>query len=146
MVVDFFVCWLEWFGTDRKVLGIVVFPPLFLGQPFYRNFIGQLFSTDGCCGYDLVQKPFSSIISHIHLGWFKVLPITAFQVDAAPTWYVMQVLGGKGFWWRWLTLVLFMWNAFDKRCTELVFCFCEFDYDWPLFVVSFWKLNSLGPM
>ena len=50
VVVDFFISWLEWFSTDRIVGGIVVFSPLFLGQPFHRNFIGQVLSPDGCCG------------------------------------------------------------------------------------------------
>ena len=43
----------------------------------------------------------------IHLGCFKVLPITAFHVDAVSTWYMMLVLGGEAFWWWWLTRVLF---------------------------------------
>ena len=74
-----------------------VFPPLFLGQPFHRDIIGQVLSTDGCCGEGLLQKLFSDVIPHIYLGWFKVLPIVAFHVDAAPTWYAMLVLGDEGF-------------------------------------------------
>ena len=50
MVAVFFICGLEYFGEDRVVCGVVVFPPLFLGQPFHRDFIGQVLSTDGVCG------------------------------------------------------------------------------------------------
>ena len=48
MVADFFICWHEWFGADWAIGGIVVFPPLFLGQPFNRDLIGQVLSTYGC--------------------------------------------------------------------------------------------------
>ena len=50
VVEDFFICWLEWFGADRVVGHIVVFPPLFLDQPFHRDFIVQVLSRDGFCG------------------------------------------------------------------------------------------------
>ena len=86
VVADFFICWPEWFDADRAVCGVVVFPPLFLGQLFHRDFISQMFSKDGYCGWDLVQKPFSGVIFYIHLGWFKAFPITPFHADAARTW------------------------------------------------------------
>ena len=105
VVVDFFICWLEWFSTDWAVGGVVVTPPLFLGQPFHRDFLGQVFSIDGWCDWDLVQKLFSGVIPYIYLGWFNVLLTTAFHVDAALTWYVMLVFGDEGFWWRWFIWV-----------------------------------------
>ena len=40
VVADFFICWLKWFGKNQTVGGVVVFPPLLLGQPFHRDFIG----------------------------------------------------------------------------------------------------------
>ena len=43
-----FICWLEWFVADWADGGIVVFPQLFLGQPFHRDFIGKVLYTDGC--------------------------------------------------------------------------------------------------
>ena len=107
VVTDFFICWLEWFDADQAVGGAVTFPLLFLGQPFHRNFISRVLSTDGSYEQDLVQKLFSSIILYIHLQWFGVFSIFAFHVDAAPTWYVILVLSGEGFQWRWLTWVLF---------------------------------------
>ena len=97
VVADFFICWLEQFNADQAVGIMVVFPQLLLGQPFHRDFVGQVLSTDGGCGQDLVQKLFSGVIPDIYLGWLKVLPITSFHVDAAPTWYVMLVLGDEGF-------------------------------------------------
>ena len=98
--VDVFICWLEWFGADYAVRDVDLFPPLFLGQPLHSDIIGQVLSTDGCYGYHLVQKLFSSVIPNIHLGWFKVSPINTFHEDAVLTWYVMLILGGEGFWWR----------------------------------------------
>ena len=49
VVVESFICWAEWFATDQAIGGIVVFPPLFLGQPFHRDLISQMLSTDGSC-------------------------------------------------------------------------------------------------
>ena len=50
MFVDFFICWFEWFRADWAVGDVIIFPPLFLGQPFHRDFIGQVLSTEGCRG------------------------------------------------------------------------------------------------
>ena len=50
VVEDFFICWLEWFGADCAVGDVVVFPPLFLSQPFHRDFMVQVLSTDCCRG------------------------------------------------------------------------------------------------
>ena len=107
LILDFFICWLEWFSTDQAVGGIVVFTPLLLGQSFNRDIISYVLSTDGCRSKDLLQKLFSIVIPYIYLGWFKVLPITAFHVDAASAWYVMLVLRDERFWWQWFTRVLF---------------------------------------
>ena len=96
VVADLFICSHEWFGADGAVGGVDVFPPLFLGQSFHRDF-GQVLSPYSCCSEDLVQKLFSSVIPDIHLGCFKVSPITAFHVVAASTWYVLLVLGDEGF-------------------------------------------------
>ena len=50
VVPEFFylLTWKIW--PDWAVSGIAVFPPLLLGHPFHRDFIGQALSTDGCCG------------------------------------------------------------------------------------------------
>ena len=48
VVEEFCICRLEWFGADQAFGGIAVFPPLFLA--FHGDFIGQMLSTDGCCG------------------------------------------------------------------------------------------------
>ena len=50
--------------------------------------------------FEVVQSIAHHCISH--------RSITAFHVDAASTWYVLLVLGGKGFWWWCLTWILFM--------------------------------------
>ena len=50
VVAYFFNYRLEWFGADQGFRDVVVFPPLFYGQPFHGNFIGQVLSTPGCCG------------------------------------------------------------------------------------------------
>ena len=49
-ITGFFICWFQWFDADWPVGGIVVLPQLFLGQPFHRDFIGQVLCTEGCCG------------------------------------------------------------------------------------------------
>ena len=115
VVVNFYICWLEWFRTDWVVGGVVVFPPLLVALLYslhcswVSRFIGILLVS--CC-LQMVSvaktwsKNFSAASSRIYLGWFKVLPITAFHVNAAFTWYLMLVLDGE-FWRRWLTRVLF---------------------------------------
>ena len=64
VVADFFICWLERFSADQAVGSVVVFPQLLLGQPFHRDFVGQVLSTDGGCGQDL-SKNFSAASSPI---------------------------------------------------------------------------------
>ena len=78
VVADFFICWLEWFDADWAVRGVIVFPPLFLGQPFHKDFIGQVLSTDGCCGYDLVQKPFSGALDVLQWSWWQYVTVRFF--------------------------------------------------------------------
>ena len=61
-----------------------------------NRFIGILLAR--CCLQMVAAtKLFSSVISYINLGWFKVSFITPFHVDAAPTWYLFLILGGEGF-------------------------------------------------
>ena len=39
LVTYFFICWLEWLSRDQVVGGIVVFPPMFLGELFHRDIL-----------------------------------------------------------------------------------------------------------
>ena len=55
------------------------------------------------------------MIPYMFLGWFKLLFIAAFHVDAAPTWFMNLVLGGEEFRWLWLTRVLVTHNPFEIR-------------------------------
>ena len=87
---------IEMFSADWTVGVIVVFLPLFVVQPFHKDIIGQVLSTDEYCIQDLVQKLLSEVTPYIYLKWFKVLPITAFHLDAALKWYVILVLGDEG--------------------------------------------------
>ena len=72
-------------------------PFIVLESAFHRDFIGHVLYTDGWPG----RKIFTGVIPYIQLGCFKVLPITAFHVDATSTWYLLLVLGGEELWW-WL--------------------------------------------
>ena len=91
LVADFLICYL-----DRAEMTLLYS----LHWSWVSCFIGILlarWSTDGSYDNKLVLKLLNNIISHIHLGFFKVLPITVFHVDAAPTWYMLLVLGGEEF-------------------------------------------------
>ena len=43
----------------------------------------------------------------------QIILITAFHLDAAPICYVILVLSGEEFWWRWLTWVLLTQYTFE---------------------------------
>ena len=121
MITDIFICWLEWFGTDSAVGGIIEFPSLFLSQPFKEILLAM------CCIQMVAGgKTWSKKFYRLHpLYSVGVLQSIVHNCILRRCNFHMIPVASIG-WWR--NLMMITWNPRGWQKVNLK--------------VSFWKLDS----